>query len=71
MAGLIADGQLVQLEPIRIDPEVGDVVLVRCHGRVYLHLIKARQAERYLIGNNRGGINGWVGRGAIYGKAVL
>ena len=27
--------------------------------------------ERYLIGNNRGRVNGWVGRGAIYGKCVL
>jgi len=26
--------------------------------------------DRFLIGNNRGGINGWVGFSAIYGKAT-
>jgi phage repressor protein C with HTH and peptisase S24 domain len=50
--------------------QVDDVVLVRCKGNVYLHLIKATQGNRYQIGNNRGGINGWVGRAAIYGKAI-
>jgi hypothetical protein len=32
--------------------------------------VKACQADRYLIGNNRGGINGWVGRRAIFGIAT-
>ena len=35
------------------------------------HLVKAIQGHgakrRYLIGNNRGGINGWVARRAIHG----
>lgn len=52
-----------------MDLTVGDVVLVRVHGRVYLHLIKATDGGRFLIGNNRGGINGWVGPDAIYGVA--
>jgi hypothetical protein len=43
---------------------------VRYRGREYLHLVKARQGDRYLIGNNRGGINGWVGRRAIFGIAT-
>jgi hypothetical protein len=30
----------------------------------------AVQGERYLIGNNRGGINGWVSRQAIFGRAT-
>ena len=50
--------------------EVGDIVLVRVKGNVYLHLIKATQGGRFQIGNNRGGINGWVGPKAIYGKAI-
>lgn len=37
----------------------------------YLYLVKAIQSERYLIGNNRGGINGWVSRQrAIFGRAT-
>jgi hypothetical protein len=46
------------------------VVLVRVHGHVYLHLIKAVGGGRFLIGNNRGGVNGWVGPSAIYGVAT-
>jgi hypothetical protein len=45
-------------------------VLVRVHGADYLHLIKAIDRSRFLIGNNRGGINGWVGPNAIYGIAI-
>jgi hypothetical protein len=52
------------------DPYVGDVVLVRCRGHEYLHLVKARQGDCLLIGNNRGGLNGWVGRRAIFGVAT-
>ena len=37
---------------------------------VYLHLIKAVNQGRFLIGNNRGGLNGWVGPHAIYGLAT-
>jgi hypothetical protein len=46
------------------------VVLVRVRGTVYLHLVKAVNQGRFLIGNNRGGINGWVGPSAIYGIAT-
>ena len=28
------------------------------------------EARRYRIGNNRGGLNGWDGRAAIYGVVV-
>ena len=71
MRGKVNDGDLVTLEPCEHDKlAVGDIVLVRVHGNVYLHLIKARDKERFLIGNNRGGINGWVGPNSIYGKAT-
>lgn len=73
MRGRIESGQLVTLDPAR-EPDVDDAVLCRCKGNVYVHLIKAVQghgaARRYLIGNNRGGINGWVGRAAIYGVVI-
>ena len=71
MTGRVNDGDLVTVAPC--DPgalEVGDIVLVRARGADYLHLIKARDGGRFLIGNNRGGTNGWVGPRAIYGKAV-
>lgn len=67
----VNDGARVTLEPIGERALcIDDIVLVRVGGRDYLHLIKAVQGERYLIGNNRGGINGWVGRSAVYGRAV-
>jgi hypothetical protein len=54
-----------------IEAGVGSgMVLVRCRGHEYLHLVKARQGERFLIGNNRGSINRWVGRRAIFGLAT-
>ncbi len=71
MRGKVNDGDLVILEPC--DPAalaVGDIVLVRVHGTDYLHLVKAIDRERFLIDNDRGGVNGWVGRHAIYGRAV-
>ena len=71
MRGRIASGDRVTVAPC--DPatlQVDDIVLVRLHGTEYLHLIKAVQGERFLIGNNRGGINGWVGPHAIYGVAT-
>jgi hypothetical protein len=71
MTGKVNDGDLVTLE--RCDPtalQTGDIVLVKVKGHVYLHLIKAINHGRYLIGNNRGGINGWVSSNAIYGIAT-
>ena len=71
MTGKVNDGDRVTLKPC--EPEqlrVGDIVLVRVHGTDYLHLIKAINQSRFLIGNNRGGINGWVGKNAIFGIAT-
>src|SRR5918912_1016430 len=71
MAGRVDDGNPVTVEPLGArEPEVGDVVLVRCRGHEYLHLVKARRGEQFLIGNNLGGINGWVGRRQIFGLAT-
>jgi hypothetical protein len=71
MRGKVNDRDLVTLAPWEPDAlQVGDIVLVRVKGSDYLHLIKAIDGERFLIGNNRGGINGWVGKHGIYGKAI-
>lgn len=76
MRGKVESGDIVQIEPCNPDTLVtGDIVLVKVKGNVYLHLIKAIKQEkdklRFQIGNNVGGINGWVGSNAIYGKATL
>jgi hypothetical protein len=71
MQGKVESGNLVTLEPaVGHALAVDDIVLVKVKGSVYLHLIKAVDVDRYLIGNNKGGTNGWVGRNAIYGIAV-
>jgi len=51
MTGKVNDGDRVTVEPATgRELSVGDIVLVRVHGHVYLHLIKAKQGERLLIG---------------------
>lgn len=71
MTGRVNDGDLVTLEPLgERELRVGDIVLLRLHGRECLHLVKAVQGGRALIGNNRGGVNGWAGRAAIAGVAT-
>lgn len=71
MAGKIASGQLCTVEPV--DPaslEVGDIVLCKVSGTEYLHLVKAIQGPRFQIGNNRGGINGWITGSGVYGRCT-
>ena len=71
MSGRVESGQLCTVSPA--DPEslaVGDVVLCRVKGREYLHLIRAARKGQFQIGNNRGGINGWISPAAIFGKLV-
>jgi hypothetical protein len=71
MTGRVNNNNLVTLEPCKPeDLKVNDVVLVKVKGNVLLHLIKAVNNGRFLIGNNRGGINGWVGANGIYGIAT-
>lgn len=71
MRGRVNDGDLVTVAPVEAAAlAVGDVVLVRVRGTDFLHLVKAIDGERFQIGNNRGGVNGWVGKHGIYGKAV-
>ena len=71
MVGKIASGQLCTVEPLGDhDLAVGDIVLCRVKGNQYLHLVKATQGERFQIGNNRGGINGWITRRQIFGRLL-
>jgi hypothetical protein len=71
MVPLIASRQLVTVAPV--DParvEVGDIVLAKVAGRVYLHLVTAVEGKRVQIGNNRGRINGWTSRERVFGLCV-
>src|SRR5262245_41206675 len=71
MRGKIEPGQLCTVEPV--DPAtlvVGHIVLCRVRGNEYLHLVKAIDGSRFQIGNNRGGINGWIGPSSIFGRLV-
>ena len=71
MSGRIESGQLCTLVPAEHDQlSVGDIVLCKVKGKEYLHIIKAIQGARFQIGNNRGFINGWVSRNAIFGRCT-
>jgi hypothetical protein len=69
MVPLIRSRQLVTVAPV--DPtrlEVGDIVLAKVAGTVYLHLVSAIDATgRVQISNNRGRVNGWTNHARIYG----
>ena len=70
MVPLIRSRQLVRVAPV--DPgavEVGDIVLAKVAGTVYLHLVSAVDAAsgRVQISNNRGRVNGWTNHARVYG----
>jgi len=59
-------------QPVEITPttwenvDVGDIVYCKIHGNYYTHLVKGKDLNKgVLIGNNRGGINGWTRQ--VYG----
>jgi hypothetical protein len=71
MVGRIESGQLVTVTPLGgVLPMKNDIVLCKVNGNEYLHLVKAFNGNRYQIGNNRGGINGWVTINQIFGKCI-
>ncbi|KJK50800.1 hypothetical protein UK23_09005 [Lentzea aerocolonigenes] len=71
MVPLIRSRQLVTVAPVdKATLAVGDVVLARVAGTVYLHKVTAIAGERVQIGNNRGRINGWTSRDRIFGRCV-
>lgn len=70
MSPIIKSGQNHQLSPIQLhDVVVGDVVYCKVRGNFYTHLVKAINNKKgILIGNNKGGINGWTRQ--VYGKVT-
>jgi hypothetical protein len=71
MKGRIESGDLCTVAPVDCSTlAVGDIVLCKVRGSEYLHLVKALRGESFQIGNNRGGINGWIGANSIFGKCI-
>ncbi|MFE3947738.1 S26 family signal peptidase [Streptomyces sp. NPDC059118] len=73
MVPLIRSRQQVVVAPA--DPsklEVGDIVLARVAGTVYLHLVSSLDParKRVQISNNRGRVNGWTGHDRVFGICV-
>lgn len=73
MAPLIRSRQLVTVAPV--DPArlaLGDIVLARVAGKMYLHLVSALDVtrSRVQISNNRGRTNGWTSYARVYGICV-
>ncbi|MEU9271994.1 S26 family signal peptidase [Streptomyces sp. NPDC048251] len=73
MVPLIRSRQQTVVAPV--DPsklDVGDIVLARVSGTVYLHLVSALDParKRVQISNNRGHVNGWTGYDRVFGICV-
>ncbi len=70
MVPRIHSGDLITLRPPGEVFEIGDAVLCKVRGNVYVHLIKALKPDQALIGNNHGGTNGWTNFKNIYGVVI-
>ena len=70
MRKAIKHGQTLTMSPITnlVEPQVGDLVLVKWHEGDIFHIVGAIQNNQYLIVNSLGKVNGWVGRQEILGK---
>jgi len=71
MFPLIKSKQAVLVGPVRLqDCEVDDVVLCKVKGKIYLHLIKAKDKKRGVqICNKKGRVNGWTK--TVYGRVAV
>lgn len=70
MVPIINSKDEVTIEPCVPEAlEVGDMVLSKVAGSIYLHLISAidKSKERIQISNNKGRVNGWTSYTKIYG----
>lgn len=70
MVPLIKSGQEHVVAPATWETvNVGDAVYAKVKGNFYTHLVKAKDEQKgCLIGNNKGGINGWTK--SVYGKVI-
>lgn len=70
MVPLIYSNQEHKLAPAKLEElEVGDITYCKVRGSYYTHLVKAKDANKgVLIGNKKGGINGWTKQ--VFGKVI-
>lgn len=70
MVPIIKSGQEHKLAPAKWeDCAKDDIVYCKVKGNFYTHLVKAKNNEKgLLIGNNKGGINGWTKQ--VFGKVI-
>jgi hypothetical protein len=70
MVPLIKSGQKHILEPTTWDQcDVGHIVYCKVKGSYLTHLVKAKNHDKgLLIGNNKGGINGWTKQ--VFGRVT-
>ena len=71
MEPLIMNGQLCTVEPVNVnDVNINDIVLCRVAGSDYLHKVLAIEKSdmTFMIGNNKGGRNGWTKH--IFGRLI-
>lgn len=70
MSPLIMSGQYHKIKPTTWENcNVDDIVYCKVKGNFYTHLVKAKNNEKgLLIGNNKGGINGWTKQ--VYGIII-
>ena len=70
MSPLIKSGQEHRVAPAKWnDCQVGDIVYCKVKGNYYTHLVKAKNDEKgLLIGNNKGGVNGWTKQ--VFGRVI-
>ncbi len=70
MVPLIKSGQPHKLAPVTWDQcEEGDIVFCKIRGNFYTHLVKGKDINKgLLIGNNKGGINGWTKQ--VWGRVI-
>lgn len=70
MLPIIKSGQDFKLAPITLEEiQIGDICFCKVHGRLFTHLVKAKDAIKGVqIGNNHGHINGWTKQ--VFGKVI-
>jgi len=70
MVPIIKSGQEHVLAPATWETvEVNDIVYCKVKGNHFTHIVKAKDIQKgCLIGNNKGGINGWTKN--VFGKVI-
>ena len=72
MRAAIKHGQTLTMSPVPNPDEIqiGDIVLVKWHQGHIFHLVGEIQADKYLIVNSLGKVNGWVSAKDILGRVT-